>query len=82
MKPKKDGTTYLAEVLFENGEQRWELIHWGRMNGFSSEAGEKAWLTQSGIGLKVKKIVSWCELQVAIDELECYGEIWTEDSFS
>lgn len=62
--PSKDGTVYLAEVLYDNGTIQWELIHWGRPIGMSDPRGIKKWCDQSGFALKLHSILQSVRLSV------------------
>lgn len=53
----KDGTTYLALVRFENGLERWELVHWGRPGGYSDPRGIPTWCSTAGFGLKIESFL-------------------------
>ena len=53
---KKDGTQYLCEVEFENGDMDFVVLYWGTPAGFSDNYGEPGWYTPGGSRVKLKKI--------------------------
>ena len=53
---KKDGTRYLCEVEFENGDMDFVVLYWGTPVGFSGYYGEPGWYTSGGSRVKLKKI--------------------------
>jgi hypothetical protein len=68
---KKNGTLYLAEVVFNNTakSKSWEIISWKRAIGLSDPYCRKAWCNQSGFALKLFDINKYIELNEALLDL-------------
>ncbi len=59
---KKDGSIYLVELLMNNNETRWELVHWAAETMIVPQ--KMNWCNQIGLGMKFKAIISFIEFDV------------------
>lgn len=60
---KKDGSIYLAKIVFESGLEQWELIHWGKPIAMSDVTQKETWCNQMGFGLKIKNVIFYTLLE-------------------
>lgn len=67
---KKDGTRYLAELI-QNGNFRWEIIHWGEAAMITPK--KETWCIQCGLGCKFDAINRFVELDQAVTKIASEG---------
>ena len=56
---KKDGTRYLCDIEFENGDRDFLVLYWGVPAQLSDIYGVSGWCASGGLKVKVKTIFNY-----------------------